>query len=239
MDRASQIVRSINAGGTASVTFSYDTLGHPGTNVLYVSSIRQIRSVESSKSNNTASISINVQPPTLPDLAIAAPDIQVSPATLREGDTASITATIHNLGVATGNISVRMSVRSGEFGVGSEVYSETKTIYPILSLGQTATVTATFDTTGLAGQQSIVVTIDPGNTMTESIKDNNSAYQSFFVQSSGLNASVTLDMTAYQADDLVTATITAADTTGSARIPDPRPLCSGQRWKPHRDDQFN
>ncbi len=212
-----QVIPSINAGSSVPLVFTYDTTGKSGTNVLYIVVDPANVIVESSKTNNTAAIILTVQPPTLPDLMVTTSDMHVTPTTMHEGDTATITATVHNLGVSVGNIPVRVSVRSGEFGVGSEVYSETKTIFPVLGLGQSATVTATFDTTGLAGQQSIVVTIDPGNSITESRKDNNSSYQSFFVQSAGLNASVTLDKAAYQADDLVTASITAADTTGVSR----------------------
>ncbi len=86
-----------------------------------------------------------------------------------------------------------------------------------MALGTTANVQANFNTTSWAGQQQVYVVVDPVNSIAESNKGNNSANQAFFVQSSGLNASVALDKTAYQADDLVTASITAADTTGSSR----------------------
>jgi hypothetical protein len=209
-----QSIPSINAGSSVPFAFAYDTLGRTGTNVLYVVVDPANTIAEVSKTNNTASITIMVQPPVLPDLALAALDMQVSPASLREGDTATISAAIHNFGISAGNIPV--SFYLGNPAAGGTLVS-TQIIYPTLALGSVTTVQATLDTTGHAGQQQIYVVIDPGNSITESRKDNNSAFKSFFVQSAGLNASVTLDKTAYQADDLVTATIAAGDTTGSAR----------------------
>ncbi len=204
-----QTISGIAAGGAAQVLFSYDTLGHPGTNILYVSVDPDNTIGESSKANNEASISINVQPPTIPDLVIIADSILISPVSPKEGDQDTVSATITNRGAAVGNIPIQISVGNQALG--------TKTIYPVLGLGQTATVTTTLDTTGLAGQQSVVVTIDPGNTIIESRKDNNSASLPFFVQSSGLNASITLDKTNYQSDEVVTATLAITDTSGRAR----------------------
>ena len=86
-----------------------------------------------------------------------------------------------------------------------------------MALGAATTIQASLNTTGWAGQQQVYVVIDPANAITESRKDNNSANQAFFVQSAGLIASVATDTTSYQADSVVTATITAADSTGSPR----------------------
>ncbi len=212
-----QVIPSINAGSSVQLVFDYDTLGKTGTNVLYVVVDPANTIAEASKTNNTASISIQVQPAVLPDLTISSADIQLTPASPREGDNLTVAATVHNLGTATGNIPVRIAVWSSEFGVGSEVYGETKTIYPVLNLGGTTTVTTTIDTTGLTGQLSVVATIDSANTITESRKDNNSASEPFFVQSAGLNASIAVDKPAYNAEDTVTGTITAINATGVSR----------------------
>ncbi len=215
---ADQVVPLISAGGSASVTFIYDTLGKTETNVLYFVVDPANTIVETTKANNSASVMFVVQQAVLPDLAVSAADIQLTPATPREGDRTTITATIHNLGTAVGNIPVKITVaRVMGQGGGEEVYSETKTIYPSVALGQTALVQTVVDTTGLSGQLNVVVTVDPGNSIAESREDNNSANQAFFIQSAGLIASVATDTTSYQADSVVTATITASDITGSSR----------------------
>ena len=209
-----QVVPVINAGGSASVTFNYDTLGRAGTDVLYFVVDPANAIAESSKANNSASVMLLVQQAVLPDLAISSADIQLSPASPREGDRTTFTATIHNLGTTVGNIPVSFYLGSPASG-GTLISSQT--IYPAMAIGTTTTVQATLDTTGWAGQQQVYVVIDPANAITESRKDNNSANQAFFVQSAGLIASVATDTTSYQADSVVTATITASDSTGSPR----------------------
>jgi large repetitive protein len=212
---ADQVVPMINAGGSSVVTFSYDTLGKAGTNVLYVVVDPSNAIAESSKANNSASLMLVVQQAVLPDLSVSAADIQLSPAAPREGDPATVTATIHNLGTTIGNIPV--SFYLGNPAAGGTLIAS-RTIYPAMALGTTATVQASMDTTGWPGQQQVYVVLDPQNAITESRKDNNSASQSFFVQAAGLNVSMATDQTAYQADAVLTALITAADITGSARI---------------------
>ncbi len=212
-----QTITNISAGGSAVLTFSFDTLGHAGQNILYVSLDPDSTVVEATRENNIALVSINVQAPTLPNFTITTDGIQTVPANPREGEQVIVTATVTNRGAATGNVPVRIAVRSDELGVGSEVYGETKIIYPILSLGQSATVTAPFDTAGFAGQRSIVVTIDPANLITESDKTDNSASKPIFIQSAGLTSSVLLDKPAYQANENMTATITTSNSTADAR----------------------
>ncbi len=209
-----QVVPLINAGGSASVTFSFNTLGDAGTNVLYIVVDPANAIAEVTKANNTASMMILVQQPVLPDLAVSATDIQLTPTAPREGDTATITAVIHNFGTTVGNIPISFYLGSPTAG-GTLIASQT--IYPVVASGTTATIQASLDTTGWAGQQQVYVVVDPANTITESNKGNNSASQPFFVQSAGLNATVATDNATYPADSVLTAAITASDATGSTR----------------------
>ncbi len=216
----------VGAGGTvaildpassASVSFNFDTLGKSGTNMLYIVVDQENNIIEANELNNQAPANLTVQAPTLPNLVVSSDAVQVTPASAKEGETVTVTAIIANRGAAAGDIPVRMSVRSGEFGVGSEVYSETKMIYPILNLGQTATVTTSINTTGLTGQQSVIVTIDPANTITESSKDDNAVSKALFIQSAGLASTVTLDKTAYQAYEAVAVSFTASNSNAVSR----------------------
>lgn len=209
-----QIISSVSAGSSATVAFTFDTLGHAGQNMLYVSVDPDNTIGESTKANNMASFSINVQQPTLPNLIITTDGIQISPASPLEGNQVTISASITNRGSAVGNIPVRFSLGDPEAG-GTMI--AVPVIYPILSLGQSAQVQAVLDSTGWAGPQTVYVAIDPQNTITESSKSDNTASKALFIQSGGMTETVLVDKPSYQANDTVTATITAANTTASSR----------------------
>ncbi len=209
-----QVIASISAGGTAPVTFSYDTLGKVGTNVLYIVVDPANAIVESSKANNSASVMFQVQQAVLPDLAVSASDIQLTPASPSEGNALSVSATIHNQGASTSNVLVNIYLGNPSSG-GMLVSSQT--IYPVMALGSTAMVQASLDTTGWAGQQQVYVVVDPASMIIESREDNNMASQAIFIQSAGLAASLTLDKATYNADDTVTETLTVSDNTGNTR----------------------
>ncbi len=209
-----QMIGSIGGGGAASASFSYDTLGRSGTNVLYLQ-VDPANSIgETSKANNFAAFTLEVQAPTQPNLTIIADDIVITPAAPQEGEGVQIAATIRNRGAAVGNIPVRIYL--GDPAAGGTLISS-QTSYPLLGLGQAATLLASFDTTGWSGQQQIFVQIDPANTIAESSKTDNNAARPLFIQAAGLAASVVLDKSAYQAAEPVTATITTSNSTGTAR----------------------
>lgn len=210
-----QTIGSIGGGGAASVSFSYDTLGRAGTNVLYLQVDAANSISETTKANNLASFTLAVQPPTQPNLTISADDIVVTPAAPQEGEIVQIAATIRNRGAAVGNIPVRIYL--GDPAVGGTLIAS-QISYPLLALGQSATLQTTLDTTGWSGQQNIFVQIDPANTIAESSKTDNSASRPLFIQAAGLAASVVLDKSAYQFAEPVNATITTSNSTGTARM---------------------
>ncbi|MHB8843400.1 MAG: CARDB domain-containing protein [Nitrospirota bacterium] len=209
-----QTVGTISAGGTAALAFTFDTLGRAGQNILYISVDPDNAVIEATKANNVASIVINVQPPQVPNLVISTNSIQITPANPGEGEQVSIDAVITNRGSEVGNIPVRFTL--GDPAAGGALISE-QTIYPILGLGQSATVNATLNTTGLAGQREVYAFIDSAGTITESSKADNTASKPLFIQSAGLTAGVALDKTEYQQNEAVTATITAMNSTTNAR----------------------
>jgi len=209
-----QTLSSIDAGGSTNLIFSFDTLGKTGTNVLYIVLDQENSVIESNETNNVALVSIDVQTSVMPNLAITADGIAIMPSSVQEGQQVQVTAAITNRGAAVGNIPVRIYL--GDPAAGGIVISE-QMIYPILSLGQTATVQTTFDSAGLSGQQTVFVTIDPLNTIVESSKDDNSASKSLFIQSAGLSSSLALDKTAYQPNETVTATITVTNSLTLSR----------------------
>jgi subtilase family serine protease len=209
-----QTIPTINAGSTIPLTFNYDTLGKSGTNVIYIVIDPSNAVAEVSKTNNMASVTLTVQQPVLPDLAVSASDIQLTPAAPQEGDKAMVTATIHNLGTGAGNIPV--GIYLGNPASGGVLVSQ-PTIYPILAFNTTTTVQAVIDTTGWAGQQQLYVVLDPANAITESREDNNTASKPLFIQSAGLASTLNLDKTVYRADETITATIAVSDISNLSR----------------------
>jgi large repetitive protein len=211
---STRTISSIDANGSANVVFTFDTLGRTGRNVLYIVLDQENTVIESNETNNVAAITITVLTPELPNLAITSDNIQMSSVSVQEGQVVTITASITNRGAAVGSIPVRFSL--GDPGSGGQVIAD-QTVYPILGLGKTATVTATLNTTGLAGQQTVFVTIDSANTIIELSKADNTATKTLFIQSAGLLASVSTDKTAYQRDETLTASVSIANSTGAAR----------------------
>jgi hypothetical protein len=69
----------------------------------------------------------------------------------------------------------------------------------------------------LSGQYTVSVSIDPGNTIIESAKIDNTASKLLYIQSSNLLSSATLDKTAYQPNETMTALITVSNTTTQPR----------------------
>ena len=210
-----QVIPTVGAGGSASLLFTFDTLGRAGMNALYFVVDPANAVIEASKTNNSASVTLTVQPPVLPNLSIAPGDIQLVPSSPQEGTPVTVTATVRNLGAATA-VSVPVRFYLGDPAAGGSLISE-QFIYTVLNLGQSATVQTMADTTGWAGQQTVFAVVDPFNTITESRKDDNKASAALFVQSAGISASVALDKAIYPADDGMTVTVTAADSTNSSR----------------------
>ena len=209
-----QVIPTVNAGGAASLAFTYDTLGKQGTNIIYFVVDPANAVAESSETNNAASVALAIQPPVLPDLVVTADDVLLSPVPATEGDRLLVSTTIHNLGAQTGNIPVRFYL--GNPASGGVLLSE-QTIYTVLAPGGATMLQANIDTAGYTGQREIFIVVDPANAIAESREDNNTASKSLFIQSAGLLTIAALDKTAYQANEIVTATITATNSSGISR----------------------
>ncbi len=213
---ATHFISSIDAAGSASIPLIFYTMGTPGTHVLYIVVDNENIVAETNETNNSASITIDIQEPVLPNPSITANDIALPSSSLKEGDRLTVSGTILNRGAAASNILVKISVGSAEFGVGSESKSEIQTIYPALGLGQSATVQATFETVGLSGNQTVLVEIDPDNAISESVETDNTASAAVSIQSAGLATSLSTDTTQYSANTDVQISYTISNNNGTA-----------------------
>jgi hypothetical protein len=110
----------------------------------------------------------------------AAPDLMVSPSTLklspdkpREGDLVTVTATVRNRGQRDVPLA-RVTFDLVGVSVNEAVVS--------VPAGGSATASATWSTLGLSGPQRVEVTVDPDDLVTELNEDNNSAGRAFQVR---------------------------------------------------------
>jgi subtilase family serine protease len=211
---STQVDQLIEPDGSANVTFTFDTMGLSGPNILYVVVDPEDNIVEENETNNLGLCFMEVLSPMLPNLTVTVEDIRVTPSSPEEGEVTRITASITNRGAAVGNIPV--SIYLGDPAAGG-VLITAQTIYPVLSLGEVATVEATLETAGNAGERSIYVEIDPANSIAESNEGDNSASQSLLIESAGLTSSLRIDKTVYEADEDVAIRVTASDASGHSR----------------------
>ncbi|TMC42620.1 MAG: hypothetical protein E6J23_11025 [Chloroflexi bacterium] len=111
--------------------------------------------------------------PNLADLTVSG--LTFGPSAPREGQTVTITARVANIGYrAASNIGVR-------FAVDGVVQSPDRSIAS-LAAGATADVSIQWPSQGKPGTHTVLVTVDPKNTIRESDETNNAGTGSFFVR---------------------------------------------------------
>jgi len=161
----------INAGSSA--TFNLTTNFGAGDHDIYIV-IDKTNSIEEGNETNNQAIKI-IQVGGGVDLSITTNDISFSPANPVEGNTVTVTATIHNeseTGVT--NVLVRFYLGDPDSG-GSQIGNDIN-ISSISARG-TANISTTWDSTGHAGSNDIYVRVDPLNTISEITELNNKAFK--------------------------------------------------------------
>lgn len=107
----------------------------------------------------------------LSDLAIAPSDISVS----QDKDTATITATVHNIGTADAtSVGVRFLFDGAQVGTDQTIAK--------VAAGGTATARMPVSVRHLQGDHTVTVTVDPTNAITEIREDNNTASRTVTVR---------------------------------------------------------
>jgi subtilase family serine protease len=207
-------ISSIPANGSARTQIQWDTLGKSGVHYIHVVVDPQNLIKELNESNNSAFMSLEVTPPSKPDLAIATSDIIFSSANPKEGDLLAINATVRNLGTATS--AVEVFLYDGDPSQGGIVFSQ-KTIPQIIPLGGTAVLNFDVNTVGVAGGHNFFIRIDPNNRIDEMIESNNIASSSLAIGSSNLNLSLSTDKTVYSANENVQITVNIYNLINSNR----------------------
>lgn len=204
----------IEAGATALAQITWNTMGQTGRNYIHVIIDPQDLIAETNEANNETLIPVDVTPPTLPDLAVTSSDIAFSSLNPGEGETLTITATIHNLGLDTSGMEV--TLYDGDPSAGG-VSLATQGIARIVPLGGSISVTFSIDTLGLSGNRRFYITVDPGNAISETNETNNTAWGSVVIGPTGLNLTSLTDKAVYQANEDVRINVSITEHQGTDR----------------------
>jgi subtilase family serine protease len=204
---------ALAVGASAAIEFVWDSLGATGTNYLYAQVDPEGAISEATTANNTALTVVELPAPGQPDLAIS--QVTVSSATIPEGQALTATAQVINRGADVGGAEVALYLGDPTAGVSLG----TQTIATILPHGQTAIVSWTVDTLGLAGSRTVVALADPNATIPEIDETNNRGTASVTIVPSGLSATVSTSQASYTANEAVPITVTLYN-SGPARTVD-------------------
>ncbi|MBI5634421.1 MAG: VCBS repeat-containing protein, partial [Nitrospirae bacterium] len=167
----SSVIPSIAGGGSLALNFT--TSFTVGSHAVYILADRLNVISEGNEANNTALKTISVEEPVVSDLSVSNADITHMPIHPKEDDVVTISAVIHNIGEATADsVLVRFYLGAPTAG-GAQIGSDS--IISSLAAREVATLTTTWATTGHAGDNTIYVSIDPSNILTEATKLNNEA----------------------------------------------------------------
>jgi subtilase family serine protease len=197
-------ISHINSAEDAIADITWDTMGQTGINYIHVVIDPENLIEESNENNNSSLIQVEVTPPQKPDLTIKYHDIAFSNLNPQEGDPLTISATIHNLGIETGNIEVYLY--DGDPSHGGILLSQ-KTIFQIIPFGEEITLNFDIETVGLAGSHDFYISIDPDNTIDEISEANNIAWNSLDISDAGVNLGISTDKTTYTANEDVQITL--------------------------------
>jgi subtilase family serine protease len=188
---------SVIVGGTAQVTFIVDpsTFGI-GPQGLFVKVDPDNSVAESNESNNVASTTLTVNPPTLPDLTVTGVS---APASVSTSQDVTIQVSVDNFGMPTsGPVGLRLT--DGATVIGNQ------------TLTVTGPQTATFTWSGprALGAHTLVATIDPDNVVAEQSESNNSAQTVIQATGSTTSLAVTTDHPSYAPGAVANITATPA-----------------------------
>lgn len=173
-----QVIDLLSPGESGAVEVTYDTSGPAEDRKIEVVVDPQNAVMEQDESDNTASATLEMATPPLPNLNVSSDDIGFAPREPLAGDDVTVSATIFNDGeVEATNVTVQVAdVTSGA----SISVGEAQTIASIPP-GSSAVVQVTYATLGRSGDRTLEVTIDPQNRIAESSEFDNDASVTLFV----------------------------------------------------------
>ncbi|HRW10837.1 MAG TPA: CARDB domain-containing protein, partial [Caldilineaceae bacterium] len=177
---AEQIIDELPAGGNATLYFLYESTDEPGDRTIRVMADPNDGIQESDEGDNSATKTLTISPPKIPNLVVRPADIAYGPARIVAGDEVQITATVRN----EGNVEVTdvlVQIVDATNG-GIEPIGDPQTIDRIPAGGSSEVIVA-WDTTDKEGDRRIRVTVDPDDTIFETDETDNEATKNIRVAS--------------------------------------------------------
>ncbi|RLE01019.1 MAG: hypothetical protein DRJ13_07580, partial [Bacteroidetes bacterium] len=169
------VIPQLGAGSNGWITVERDTTGWGGNHEIYLVADPENTILEENEDNNKASKTLTVSAPTNPDLAVSEADITFHPPEPVTGDSVTINCIVENFGDEDVPL-VDVSFYIGEQLLGNDTAAD-------IPAGGSATASINWDTTGLTGEHTIAVVVDPLNTVEEVNEFNNSTARSITVLS--------------------------------------------------------
>jgi len=174
-----QTIDAIAAGDSATVQVVYNIANFRSDRAIQVVVDPNNFIAELDETDNEASTTLPIDPPSAPNLMMLASNIAFNPALPGEGDQVSITAIVRNTGTEVAeDILVQFIdiTNSGLNPIGLE-----QTIDAIAP-GESGTAHIVYDTSGLAGNRRIQVLVDSPNLIEESDESDNEAIETLPVE---------------------------------------------------------
>ncbi|MDA8100354.1 MAG: Ig-like domain-containing protein, partial [Nitrospiraceae bacterium] len=165
-------IPSLDPGQSYPVSLLWSGIAEPGLHTIAVRATPPANVHEIRTDDNEGFLPLTVL--SLPDLAVSASSINITPEFPKSGDQTAISVTVQNNGDQEAR-SVLVRLQEGNTIIGEQTI-------PLLAGHVSNTVTFTYDTAGKDGAHDITVTVNPDNAVLERDKTNNRATRSFGVQ---------------------------------------------------------
>ncbi|MFN2202119.1 MAG: CARDB domain-containing protein [Caldilineaceae bacterium] len=181
-----QLIEGIGAGSSAVAHTTYNVAAFAGGAPVD----REIQAIvdpanavqESSESDNEATATFSMVQRPIANLAVYEENITFSDPAPVDGDAVVVYALVLNTGSADAtDVTVQFTDASGD-----DVPIGPQQVIPVLGAGGSATVQVTYNTSGLAGDREIKVTVDPNNFVPETKTSDNSDSRKLVVSAPAL-----------------------------------------------------
>lgn len=167
-----QVLPELAAGASAEVTALVPKIAGTADRVYFIAVDPAGKITESARDDNTAFRVVEVR--SLPDLAVSAGNVTLSPSAPTPGDVLTVTVKVPNLGRQPAN-AVVVRLLDGDTVLGE------RTIESIAAQAE-GLATMSFTLPSQAAARFLTVVVDPGNTIVEGNEANNTATRSLAVQ---------------------------------------------------------
>ncbi len=173
-----QVIPAIPAGSSATVEVTYVTTGKAGTRSIRVAVDPNNFIPETSDTDNTATVSLDIGLAGRPNLVVTGGNVNFSPVAPTSGQAVTVRAVILNHGAREARDVV---VQFVDVSGGDQLPISTPQTISRIAPGAAATAQVVYPTDGLQGERTLQVIADPNNFIVESNENDNRAVKPLIV----------------------------------------------------------